>query len=184
MRPRLKSTSLRLLAATIALVAVYAPAHAGAWLQQKGRGLLILSANLLSSGRAFDDGGNSFDIPRYNKFELDGWLKKLGPEAKDMKAYFISIDPERDTPEVMNRYVGNFSDRITGISGPPDKVWAMAKAFNIYFHKVPTDDGDYTMDHTASVILLDRKGDYAGTIAYDENEKAALAKLKRLEAGA
>jgi hypothetical protein len=75
MRPRLKSTSLRLLAATIALVAVYAPAHAGAWLQQKGRGLLILSANLLSSGRAFDDGGNSFDIPRYNKFELDGWLE-------------------------------------------------------------------------------------------------------------
>jgi protein SCO1/2 len=117
-------------------------------------------------------------------FELDGWLKKLGPEAKDMKAYFISIDPERDTPEVMNRYVGNFSDRITGISGPPDKVEAMAKGFNIYFRKVPTDNGDYTMDHTASIILLDRKGDFAGTIAYGENEKAALAKLKRLEAGA
>jgi protein SCO1/2 len=117
-------------------------------------------------------------------FELDGWLKKLGPEAKDMKAYFITIDPERDTPDVMNRYVSNFSDRITGISGPPDKVEAMAKAFNIYFRKVPTNDGDYTMDHTASIILLDRKGDFAGTIAYGENEKAALAKLKRLEAGA
>jgi protein SCO1/2 len=117
-------------------------------------------------------------------FELDGWLKKLGPEAKDMKAYFVTIDPERDTPDVMNRYVCNFSDRITGISGPPDKVEAMAKAFNIYFRKVPTNDGDYTMDHTASIILLDRKGDFAGTIAYGENEKAALAKLKRLEAGA
>jgi protein SCO1/2 len=117
-------------------------------------------------------------------FELDGWLKKLGPEAKDMKAYFVTIDPERDTPDVMDRYVSNFSDRITGISGPPDKVEAMAKAFNIYFRKVPTNDGDYTMDHTASIILLDRKGDFAGTIAYGENEKAALAKLKRLEAGA
>jgi protein SCO1/2 len=117
-------------------------------------------------------------------FELDGWLKKLGPDARDMKAYFISIDPERDTPEVMNRYVGNFSNRIAGISGPPDKVWAMAKGFNIYFRKVPSDDGDYTMDHTASVILLDRRGDFAGTIAYGESEKAALAKLKRLEAGA
>lgn len=117
-------------------------------------------------------------------FELDSWLKELGPEAKDMKAYFITIDPERDTPEVMNRYVGNFSSRITGISGPPDKVRAMAKAFNIYFRKVETDDGDYTMDHTASIILLDRKGDFAGTIAYGESGKAALAKLKRLEAGA
>jgi len=117
-------------------------------------------------------------------FELDGWLKQLGPDAKDMKAYFISIDPERDTPDVMSRYVGNFSKRIAGISGAPDKVWAMAKAFNIYFRKVPTNDGDYTMDHTASIILLDRRGDFAGTIAYGESEKAALAKLKRLEAGA
>jgi protein SCO1/2 len=117
-------------------------------------------------------------------FELDGWLKELGPEAKDIKAYFITIDPERDTPEVMNNFLSNFSSRITGISGSPDKVWAMAKAFNIYFRKVKTDDGDYTMDHTASVILLDRKGGFAGTIAYGENPKAALAKLKRLEAGA
>jgi protein SCO1/2 len=101
-----------------------------------------------------------------------------------MKAYFVTIDPERDTPDVMNRYVSNFSDRITGISGPPEKVWAMAKGFNIYFRKVPTDNGDYTMDHTASLILLNRSGDFAGTIAYGENENAALAKLKRLEAGA
>ena len=117
-------------------------------------------------------------------FELDGWLKELGPEAKDIKAYFITIDPERDTPEVMDNFLSNFSSRITGISGPPDKVWAMAKAFNIYFRKVETDGGDYTMDHTASVILLNRKGDFAGTIAYGESGKAALAKLKRLEAGA
>src|SRR5690606_38328605 len=54
-------------------------------------------------------------------FELDGWLKQLGHEAKDLKAYFITIDPERETPEVMNCFLGNFSNRITGISGPPDK---------------------------------------------------------------
>ena len=59
----------------------------------------------------------------------------------------------------------------------------MAKAFNIYFKKVPTDDGDYTMDHTASVLLLDKKGGFAGTIAYGEDQDAALAKLKRLTAG-
>ncbi|TAN10454.1 MAG: SCO family protein [Rhizobiaceae bacterium] len=118
-------------------------------------------------------------------FELDAWLKKLGPQAKDVKAYFITIDPERDTPQVMNQYVSNVSKRITGISGDPAKVEAMAKSFGIYFRKIPGDTADdYTMDHTASVLLLDRNGAFVGTIAYGEDEKAAMAKLKRLEDGA
>jgi protein SCO1/2 len=118
-------------------------------------------------------------------FELDAWLKKLGPQAKDVKAYFITIDPERDTPQVMNQYVSNVSKRIIGISGDPAKVKAMAKSFGIYFRKIPGDTADdYTMDHTASVLLLDRNGAFVGTIAYGEDEKAAMAKLKRLEAGA
>jgi protein SCO1/2 len=114
--------------------------------------------------------------------EMDSWLKKLGDEGKDVRAYFVSIDPERDTPETMDLYVGNVSDRITGITGDPAKVADMAKAFKIYAKKVPTEDGDYTMDHTASVILLNRSGGFFGTIAYGENPDTALAKLKRLVA--
>jgi protein SCO1/2 len=113
-------------------------------------------------------------------FELDGLLKQMGDEGKNLRAYFVSVDPERDTPEVMNAYVSNVSDRITGITGSPDKIAAMAKAFGIYSKKVPTEGGDYTMDHTASVLLLDSKGDFFGTIAYEENPETALAKLKRL----
>jgi len=113
-------------------------------------------------------------------FELDGWLKKLGDEGKDIRVYFVSVDPERDTPEIMKAYVGNVSDRITGITGEPDKIAAMTKAFGIYSRKVETEGGDYTMDHTASVLLLGRTGDFFGTIAYGENPDAALAKLKRL----
>lgn len=115
-------------------------------------------------------------------FELDGLLKQLGDEGKDIRAYFVTVDPERDTAEIMNTYVSNVSDRITGITGDPDKVRAMAKAFGIYLKKVETEGGDYTMDHTASIILLDSKGDFFGTIAYEENPTAALAKLKRLAA--
>ncbi len=115
-------------------------------------------------------------------FELDGWLKKLGEQGKDLRAYFVSVDPERDTAEIMNSYVGNVSDRITGITGEPDKVHAMAKAFGIYWRKVDLDGGDYTMDHTASVILLDGKGSFAGTIAYGEKPDTALTKLRRLAA--
>jgi protein SCO1/2 len=115
-------------------------------------------------------------------FELSGWLKTLGDDGKNLRAYFVSIDPARDTPEVMKAYVGNFSDRITGISGDPDKVYAMAKSFGIYWKKVDTGDGDYTMDHTASVLLLNGKGDFAGTIAYGESASTAVEKLKRLAA--
>ena len=113
-------------------------------------------------------------------FELDGLLKQMGDEGKNIRAYFVSIDPERDTPEVMNSYVTNVSDRITGVTGDPAKVQAMAKSFGIYSKKVETEGGDYTMDHTASVLLLNSKGDFFGTIAYEENPTAALAKLKRL----
>ncbi|TIX38511.1 MAG: SCO family protein, partial [Mesorhizobium sp.] len=87
-------------------------------------------------------------------FELSGWLKTLGDGGKNLNAYFVTVDPERDTPEIIKAYVGNFSDRIVGISGDPDKVHAMAKSFGIYWKKVDTGDGDYTMDHTASVLLL------------------------------
>jgi len=113
-------------------------------------------------------------------FELDGWLKTLGDEGKDIRAYFVSIDPERDTPEIMDVYVGNVSDRILGITGEPAKIAAMAKSFGIYSRKVELEGGDYTMDHTASVLLLDSAGDFFGTIAYEENPEAAIAKLKRL----
>ncbi|RWM11711.1 MAG: SCO family protein [Mesorhizobium sp.] len=115
-------------------------------------------------------------------FELAGWLKTMGDSGKNLNAYFVTVDPERDTPEIINSYVSNFSDRITGITGDPDKVHAMAKSFGIYWKKVDTGDGDYTMDHTASVLLLNAKGEFAGTIAYGENADTAIAKLKRLAA--
>lgn len=113
-------------------------------------------------------------------FEMDGWLNTLGDEGKDIRAYFVTVDPERDTAEIMNNYVSNVSERITGITGEPDKVLAMVKSFGIFWRKVDLEGGDYTMDHTASVILLDGRGDFAGTIAYEENSDTAIAKLKRL----
>ena len=117
-------------------------------------------------------------------FEMDGWLKQLGDEGKDIRAYFVSVDPERDTPDVMEAYVTNVSDRITGITGDPEKIAAMAKSFGIYSRKVELEGGDYTMDHTASVLLLDSNGAFAGTIAYGENPDMAVEKLKRLAGSA
>jgi protein SCO1/2 len=115
-------------------------------------------------------------------FEMDGWLKELGDEGKNIRAYFVTIDPERDTAEVLKNYVTNVSDRITGITGDPEKVGQMASDFGIYFKKVEMDSGGYTMDHTASVLLLTSRGEFAGTIAYGEKKDTAIAKLKRIAA--
>jgi len=120
-------------------------------------------------------------------FELNSWLDKVDPDGSKLQAYFVTVDPERDTPELMAQYVGNVSRRITGISGPPAKVLDMVKGFRVYYRKVPLDegkpDGDYTMDHTASVFLLDATGRFTGTIAYGENPDVAEKKLANLIKG-
>jgi protein SCO1 len=113
-------------------------------------------------------------------FEMNGWFAKLGKDGENIRAYFVSVDPERDTPEILKTYVSNVTARVTGITGDPVKVAAMVKSFGVFAKKVPTDDGSYTMDHTASVFLLNSAGDFHGTIAYGENPDAALEKMKRL----
>ncbi|ULR45373.1 SCO family protein [Rhizobium sp. K102] len=117
-------------------------------------------------------------------FELNGWMDKVDPKGDKLQAYFVTVDPERDTPEIINEYVSNVSKRITGISGPPEKIAEVIKGFRVYAKKVPVDEkdpnGDYTMDHTASVFLLDSAGRFSGTIAYGENPDTAVKKLENL----
>ncbi|MGK6312104.1 SCO family protein [Neorhizobium sp. DT-125] len=120
-------------------------------------------------------------------FELNGWLHKVDPDGTKLNGFFVSVDPERDTPELLGQYVSNVTDRVKGISGPPEKVNEMIKGFKVYAKKVPVDEkdpnGDYTMDHTASVFLLDNGGRFAGTIAYGENPDTAVQKLENLIKG-
>ncbi|MCY0095986.1 SCO family protein [Hoeflea ulvae] len=117
-------------------------------------------------------------------YELDGWLKQVDPDGDRINAYFITVDPERDTPELLGNYVAGVTDRVTGISGPPEKIAEVVKGFNIYAKKVPIDaadpEGDYTMDHTASVFLLDAQGRFKSTIAWGENPETAVSKLENL----
>ncbi|MBK8457114.1 MAG: SCO family protein [Phyllobacteriaceae bacterium] len=116
-------------------------------------------------------------------FEMSQWFEALGDEGKELRAYFFTVDPERDTPQLLGGYISGVSDRVIGITGDPEKVWANAKAFGIYWKKVPTSGDDYTMDHTASVILLKNDGSFFGTIAFGEAKDSAVAKLRRLIAG-
>ena len=115
-------------------------------------------------------------------YELSNWFEVLGDEGKDIKAYFITIDPERDTPELLGDYISGVTDRVRGITGDPDAVRDMARGFNIYFKRIDTGEGDddYTMDHTASVILLDSQGRFRKTIAFGEDSESAIQKLRDL----
>jgi len=112
--------------------------------------------------------------------EMASWFAALGDDGQDLRAYFVSIDPQRDTPEVLGDYVSWVSDRITGITGTPEEIDKIAKAWGIYYERVPLEGDDYTMDHTASVFLLDARGEFAGTIAYREDQATALGKLRNL----
>ena len=112
--------------------------------------------------------------------EMSAWFEQLGDEGKDLQAYFVTIDPERDTPAILGDYVSWVSERVTGITGTPEEIAKIAKAWGVYYAKVPLEDGDYTMDHTASVFLLDDKGQFQGTIAYREDGAVALQKLRNL----
>lgn len=89
-------------------------------------------------------------------------LDKLGPKADRITPIFITVDPERDSAAKLDEYVKHFSPRIVGLTGTPDEIAAAAKAYRVYYKKVPNNDvpGDYSMDHTGIIYLMDANGDY------------------------
>lgn len=122
------------------------------------------------------------DVCPTTLMEAAGWMQELGADADRMRFVFVTVDPGRDTPEVLDQYLSAFSEKIIGISGAPEKVDAMARDHKIYFSRAPLEGGDYSMDHTASVLLLDETGSLVGTIAQGEPRDAVIGKLKRLVA--
>lgn len=113
-------------------------------------------------------------------YELSGLMEELGPAADALNVVFVSVDPQRDTPEHLRDYLSSFDPRIVGLTGTPEQLETIAKAYHVYYKRVPTDGGGYTMDHTATVYLMDAEGMFAGTIAYGEERGPALVKVKRL----
>jgi protein SCO1 len=112
-------------------------------------------------------------------YEASIWLEKLGDEAEHFSVYFVTVDPERDTREVLANYMAAFPE-ITAMTGSNEEVANIQKAYKVYSQKVPLDEGGYTMDHTATVFLMDAKGNFSGTIAWNEDSEIAMEKIRRL----
>jgi protein SCO1 len=119
------------------------------------------------------------DICPTTLLDITNHMRDLGPAADRINVVFVSVDPERDTPELLKTYLANFDPRIIGLTGTPAEIAAVARAFRIIYEKVPT-SGGYTMNHSASVFLIDSKGGFAGTVSFQEPPATQLEKLRRL----
>lgn len=112
--------------------------------------------------------------------DLSNWIKKLGPDADRLNYAFVTVDPERDTPQSMHAYLSSFDKRIRGYSGTPAEIARIAREYRVYYKKVPTADGSYVMDHSAMIYLMDATEKFVTFIAYQEADASALAKLRNL----
>ena len=81
-------------------------------------------------------------------------LDTLGPKAEGVVPVFVTVDPERDTPEVVGLYAQAFHPRMVGLTGSADQIAQAAKAFRVYYKKAPQQDGAYSMDHSAFVYMM------------------------------
>ena len=104
--------------------------------------------------------------------------EQLKKDQNKLKIFFISIDPERDTPEVMRDYLSSFGGQFIGITGEPEKIFKLSKSWGIVKEKIFTEDGNYTLNHSSPIILL-KDGKYVATIRQQDDIKKSLKKIKK-----
>ena len=106
-------------------------------------------------------------------------IELLEKNKKNYKVLFVTLDPERDTINILNDYLQNFNSSVIGLTGELNEINKFAKNWNIYWEKVSEGD-DYTINHTATVFMINKNGNFAGTIAWGESDKSIKLKLKKL----
>jgi protein SCO1/2 len=112
-------------------------------------------------------------------FEMSEVLRAMGSDAGKVNAYFVSVDPERDTPAAMKDYLSSFDPNLKALTGTPEEVAKIISAYRVYAKKIPLKDGDYTMDHTALIYLMDRNGNFVRPFNLKRTPEEAAAELKR-----
>ena len=109
-------------------------------------------------------------------------VEQLGPDgANKVNLVFITVDPERDTPELIKGYVSNFGPTIIGLTGTPEQIASAARAYRVYYQKAPSKDGGpYLMDHSSILYLLDRNERFITHFTHEAKAEAVSAALRRL----
>jgi protein SCO1/2 len=119
------------------------------------------------------------DICPTSLFEMSEVLRAMGKDADRVNAYFVSVDPERDTAATMKDYLSSFDPHLRGLTGAPDAVAKVIAGYRVYAKKVPLKDGDYTMDHTALIYLMDKDGKFIAPFNLKRKPEEAATDLKR-----
>jgi protein SCO1/2 len=112
-------------------------------------------------------------------FEVSEIFRKLGPDANRARALFVTVDPERDTPEKLKDYLSSFDPHLSALTGDPAASAAVTKSYRVYSKKVPLEGSDYTMDHTAIVYLMDKEGRFVAPFNLKRRPEEAAAELRR-----
>jgi protein SCO1/2 len=119
------------------------------------------------------------DVCPTSLFEISEVLKAMGKDADRVNAWFVSVDPERDTAAAMKDYLSSFDPHLKGLTGNPEAVTKVLTAYRVFSRKVPLKDGDYTMDHTALIYLMDKDGRFVAPFNLKRKPEEAAADLKR-----
>ncbi len=171
------------LVAMAVLVAYLAPARTGQALiggpfaLQTGDGTTVTEQDLLGHPSLVYFGYTHCpDICPTTLAQISDALAKL--PGQPVKVYFITVDPERDPPRLMGDYVSSFDPRIVGLSGSPQAVEQAEKAYRVYARKAPGKDGDYAMDHSSVLYLMDRNGRFVEAFNL---ERSAAENAKELQ---
>ena len=105
--------------------------------------------------------------------KMDIVINKLKKKNKTLKVFFISVDPERDTPKAVKNYLSNFDNNFVGITGDPEKIFLLSKSWGILSQKIFLENGEYNIDHSSPVILL-KEGKYVAKISHRDDVKKSL----------
>jgi len=119
------------------------------------------------------------DVCPTTLLRLSNLMKQLGSDAAKVRIVLVTVDPERDTPEVLKSYLAAFEGDFTGMTGTPEQLKDFAKAYRLFYEKSGT-GSDYTMNHTSGVFLFRKGGTFQGTLDQHEADDVALRKLKML----
>jgi protein SCO1/2 len=121
---------------------------------------------------------NCLDVCPMTLNKIDIVLDKLKNKKKNLKVFFISVDPERDTPEVVKNYLSNFDNNFIGITGEPEKIFLLYQSWGIMSKKIFLENGEYNIDHSSPVILL-KDGKYVAMISHRDDVKKSLKIFKK-----
>jgi protein SCO1 len=119
------------------------------------------------------------DVCPTTLFDVSEVMRVLGKDADRTGALFVTVDPERDTPAVMKDYLSSFDPHLRGATGDRVAIDAVEKAYRVYAKKVPMENSDYTMDHTALVYLMDKQGRFVTPFSLKRRPEEAAADLRR-----